>query len=155
MLSLDKSAPLPDGIFRSVCIIDDDVLLGELLAHQLRPFGYDTRLLHRLGDLDKYLETHRPDVLVVDIRLPDGNGASYIRKRREEQAFIPPVLFISAYDALEERIEAARAGGLGYHVKPLDLSLLIKRLDVLTHARKAQPYRVMIVEDQRAQAEYY
>ncbi len=84
----------------------------------------------------------RPDVVILDVMLPDQDGLSVLRRLREDDRDIP-VLFLTARDSVEDRVAGITAGGDDYVTKPFSLEEVVARL------RADSPYQLAF---QRAEA---
>src|SRR6266571_7898824 len=116
-----------DGGAIRVLVVDDEPTLAEVLASVLRYEGWDVRTA---GDGSSAVRTARdfqPDAVVLDIMLPDFDGLEVLRRLR---AFSPKVcvLFLTARDAVEDRIAGITAGGDDYVTKPFSLEEVLARL---------------------------
>jgi two-component system response regulator MprA len=113
-----------------VTIVEDDPELRGMIVDALRDEGFRASgassgraLLARIGD-------DPPDALVVDIGLPDADGRDVCQALRAQGIGVP-VLFLTARDALPDRLAGFDAGGDDYMTKPFALAELIARLHVL------------------------
>jgi two-component system, OmpR family, response regulator len=119
-----------DGSAVRVLVVDDESTLTELLSMALRYEGWDVR---GAGDGQAAVMTARsfqPDVVVLDIMLPDMDGLAVLRQLRSQVSDVP-VLFLTAKDAVEDRIAGLTAGGDDYVTKPFSLEELVARLRAL------------------------
>jgi two-component system OmpR family response regulator len=119
-----------DGSAVRVLVVDDESTLTELLSMALRYEGWDVR---GAGDGQAAVTTaisFQPDVVVLDIMLPDMDGLAVLRKLRSQVSDVP-VLFLTAKDAVEDRIAGLTAGGDDYVTKPFSLEELVARLRAL------------------------
>ncbi|MCQ4081711.1 response regulator transcription factor [Streptomyces sp. RB6PN25] len=117
----------PDGAPIRVLVVDDESALAELMSMALRYEGWDVRTE---GDGNSALRTaraFRPDVVVLDIMLPDVDGLNLLLMLRREIPDVP-VLFLTAKDSLEDRIAGLTAGGDDYVTKPFSLEEVVARL---------------------------
>ncbi len=139
---------------RTVFLFEDDALLAAELARQMRHFGYDVRVYDDPAKLEQALGESRPAAILMDIVFEQGNlaGATAVRTLTPECIANVPVLFISRRSDLPARLEAVRAGAKGYFIKPLDVSTIVERLDILTMDGLREPLRVLIVDDTRTHA---
>ncbi|OUS12367.1 hypothetical protein A9Q89_05575 [Gammaproteobacteria bacterium 53_120_T64] len=140
-----------------VYIVDDDPSLGEEIEHQLRHYGYGTRLFGSGSAAELALGESCPAAMVVDLNLPEGELAG-ARLATAYQARFPgkvPLIFISARDDWSARLAAARAGGVVYLTKPLDFGELFASLDAVGLSWDEEPYRVIVVDDEEVLAEAY
>ncbi len=113
-----------------VLVVDDEQTLAELVTMALRYEGWDVR---SAGDGTTAVRTSRdfrPDVVVLDVMLPDMSGLDVLRRLREHNANLP-VLFLTAKDAVEDRIAGLTAGGDDYVTKPFSLEEVVLRLRAL------------------------
>lgn len=140
---------------RLVYLVEDDAELAQLIQYQLETYGFDIRHFTHLSQLQQALLHERPAALLMDLLLPDGNGATRLSAI---QAGLPqplPVIFISVHDDFSHRLQAVRAGGSGYFVKPIDIHQLAEQLMRLVNPQHADAYKVLIIEDSPALAEYF
>ena len=139
----------PDGTPVRALVVDDEPTLAELLAMALRYEGWDVRSAgDGLGAVRQGRE-FRPDVVVLDVMLPDIDGFEVLRRLRADSPDVP-VLFLTARDAVEERVAGITAGGDDYVTKPFSLEELVARLRGLlrrTGARRAESGSVLTVGD--------
>jgi len=119
-----------DGNPINVLVVDDEAVLAEMVSMALRYEGWN---IATAGDGAAALEAaraQRPDVVVLDVMLPDMSGLEVLRKLREESPQLP-VLLLTAKDALEDRIAGLTAGGDDYVTKPFSLEEVVLRLRAL------------------------
>ncbi|MCE0763395.1 response regulator transcription factor [Pseudonocardia kujensis] len=125
----EQSAPLRrgDGSPVRVLVVDDEATLSDLLSMALRYEGWEVR---SAGDGLTAVRTARdfkPDAVVLDIMLPDLDGLEVLRRLRADSPEVP-VLFLTAKDAVEDRVAGLTAGGDDYVTKPFSLEELVARL---------------------------
>jgi two-component system OmpR family response regulator len=117
----------PDGTPVRVLVVDDESTLAELVSMALRYEGWEVRSAgDGLGAVTAARE-FRPDAVVLDVGLPDIDGLEVLRRMRAEAAELP-VLFLTARDAVEDRIAGLTAGGDDYVTKPFSLEEVVLRL---------------------------
>ena len=116
-----------DGTPVRVLVVDDEPSLAELLSSVLRYEGWTVRTAGTGADAVRTAREFRPDAVVLDIMLPDFNGLEVMRRMRAE---IPQVcvLFLTARDAVEDRVAGITAGGDDYVTKPFSLEEVLARL---------------------------
>ncbi|MBD0741051.1 response regulator transcription factor [Streptomyces sp. CBMA152] len=117
----------PDGDPVRVLVVDDEPDLTDVLAGVLTSEGFAVRTA---ADGATALETardFRPDAVVLDWMLPDIDGLRVLRELRRESAGMC-VLFLTARDAVEDRITGITAGGDDYVTKPFSLEEVLARL---------------------------
>jgi two-component system, OmpR family, response regulator len=116
-----------DGTPVRVLVVDDEPSLAELLASVLRYEGWTVQTAGTGADAVRTAREFRPDAVVLDVMLPDFNGLEVMRRLRSE---IPQVcvLFLTARDAVEDRVAGITAGGDDYVTKPFSLEEVLARL---------------------------
>jgi two-component system OmpR family response regulator len=120
----------PDGRAIRVLVVDDEQTLSELVSLALRYEGWDVRTAADGASAVAAARDFRPDLVVLDVMLPDIDGLSVLRRMRADMDRTP-VLFLTARDALEDRIAGLTAGGDDYVTKPFSIEELVLRLRAL------------------------
>lgn len=107
----------------SILIIEDDGLVRKTLASQLGKQGFEVTAVESGGEGLEAFEERRPDLVLLDLRLPDRNGLEVLQKIKEfdPQAII---LVMTAFDDMKTTVEAVKLGAFEYLVKPLNASEL-------------------------------
>jgi two-component system OmpR family response regulator len=116
-----------DGTPIRVLVVDDEPSLAELLSSVLRYEGWSVRTAGNGADAVHSAREFRPDAVVLDIMLPDFDGVEVMRRMRHELPDIC-VLFLTARDAVEDRVAGLTAGGDDYVTKPFSLEEVLARL---------------------------
>jgi two-component system response regulator MprA len=111
-------------------IVEDDVALREALLRSLSAEGFAVRAVATGGELVRQASAAHPDVLVIDIGLPDADGRDVCQALRA-RGVQAPVLFLTARDALTDRLSGFSVGGDDYVTKPFDLDEVVARLRAL------------------------
>lgn len=117
----------PDGSPLRILAVDDEQMLTDLLAMALRMEGWEVRTASSGLEALQVARDFEPDALVLDIMMPDLDGMSVLRRLRESGNLVP-VLFLTAKDAVGDRIAGLTAGGDDYVTKPFSLEEVIARL---------------------------
>ena len=115
---------------RSIVIVEDDDELRTVLARGLREEGFSVEGLASGAQLLDRIEQATPDAFVIDIGLPDSDGRDLCQALRA-RGVEAPVLFLTARDALVDRIAGFDAGGDDYLAKPFAFVELAARLQAL------------------------
>ncbi|WAL68103.1 response regulator transcription factor [Amycolatopsis cynarae] len=115
-----------------VLIVEDDENVQVAVAAQLRGAGLEVRTTGAIASADQALRTDRYDCVVFDRMLPDGDAIGYVHTRRQ-QGWQVPVLFLTARDALADRVAGFEHGGDDYLVKPFAMAELTERVLNLCH----------------------
>jgi two-component system OmpR family response regulator len=110
-----------------VLVVDDEPSLAELLSSVLRYEGWEVRAAGNGAEAVRTGREFRPDAVVLDIMLPDFDGVEVMRRLRSELPSVC-VLFLTARDAVEDRVAGLTAGGDDYVTKPFSLEEVLARL---------------------------
>lgn len=122
-----------------VLIVDDDELTCFVIQHTLRATGLETVTVQSVSAALSVLADRRPDLVLLDIQLPDGDGFDVCRHmQRDPGSSHTPVLFISTVLDVSTKIQAFEAGAVDYITKPLAPAEVNAR--VCTHLRLKQAY---------------
>jgi two-component system OmpR family response regulator len=128
------SAP-PDT--ERVLVVDDEAYITDLVATALRYEGFDVASAASGRDALALVESFRPDLIVLDIMLPDFDGFE-VQRRLTDRGRPAPVLFLTARDSTEDKVRGLTIGGDDYVTKPFSLEELIARIRaILRRARGA------------------
>src|SRR3954454_20954657 len=119
-------------------LAEDDSVLRGVLSRGLTEEGFEVLAVSTGRELLEHAPRQQPDLLVVDIGLPDSDGRDVCQALRGE-GLQTPVLFLTARDALTDRIAGFQAGGDDYATKPFDLAEVVVRLRALLRRTGAQP----------------
>lgn len=113
-----------------ILVVDDEQEIRNLFFRYLGKKGYQVHLAGSLSEERKIMETLIPDLIFLDINLPDGNGLIELHKLKPYRATCK-VIVMSAFDHLEERTEAFDSGAIDFLSKPFSLT----RLDQVLKSR--------------------
>ncbi|MEV5355984.1 response regulator transcription factor [Streptomyces sp. NPDC052693] len=117
-------------------VVEDEPTLRELLSASLRLAGFEVAAAETGAQALEAVRDRRPDLIVLDVMLPDFDGFEVARRLGRERPGAggrehPPILFLTARDATEDRISGLRAGGDDYVTKPFDLEELVLRIQAV------------------------
>jgi two-component system, OmpR family, response regulator len=119
-----------DGNPINVLVVDDESVLAEMVSMALRYEGWNIATASDGSSAIASARAQRPDVVVLDVMLPDMSGLDVLHKLREENPQLP-VLLLTAKDAVEDRIAGLTAGGDDYVTKPFSIEEVVLRLRAL------------------------
>jgi len=112
-----------DSLFgRVILLIEDHADSAEWLAMSLRFVGARVFVVGSVKDAERQIQTYRPDLIICDVRLPDGTGTDFIRwlrRRDKRHGGAVPCIAVTAYD-----VDFPLPGFNGFMRKPLDLAKL-------------------------------
>ena len=116
-----------DGSPIRAVVVDDEDSLTDLLSMALRYEGWDVRLASDGHKAISTIRDFRPDVVVLDIMLPDIDGLTVLSRLRAV-GIHTPILFLTAKDSVDDRVAGLTVGGDDYVTKPFSLEELVARL---------------------------
>lgn len=119
-----------DGQPVTVLVVDDEPVLAEMVSMALRYEGWNITTAGDGSSAIAEARRQRPDVVVLDVMLPDMSGLDVLHKLRSENPGLP-VLLLTAKDAVEDRIAGLTAGGDDYVTKPFSIEEVVLRLRAL------------------------
>ncbi|TDD82489.1 response regulator transcription factor [Saccharopolyspora karakumensis] len=119
-----------------VLVVDDEPNILELLAAALRLSGFEVHGAATGSEALRAAAEFHPDIVVLDVMLPDRDGFSVATELRGGGSTVP-VLFLTARDAVEDRIAGLTAGGDDYVTKPFSLDEVVLRLRAIL--RRVRP----------------
>ena len=108
-------------------VVEDEPNIRELLATSLRFAGFEVHVAADGAAALKQAAEHDPDLVVLDVMLPDMDGFTVTRKLREAGRILP-IVFVTARDSLEDKIKGLTVGGDDYVTKPFSLEEVVARI---------------------------
>ncbi|WP_374348129.1 response regulator [Chitinimonas sp.] len=118
-----------------VLVVDDDVEIRELLADYLQRFGWSVTVAADAPSLDTALESHRYDVMVLDLMLPGEDGLSVCRRIRSKSSM--PIVMLTARGGVMDRIVGLELGADDYVPKPFEPRELVARIQAVLRRTQA------------------
>jgi two-component system, OmpR family, response regulator len=125
-----------------VLVVDDEEHITELLAMGLGYNGFDVERQSSGRGALSAIDAHRPDLIVLDVMLPDLDGFEVARRLRQAEGAgtSVPVVFLTAKDTTQDKVEGLRLGSDDYVTKPFSIEELIERVKaVLRRSSGAGP----------------
>lgn len=113
-----------------VLVVDDEENITFLLDSALRHFGYDVRVSADGRHALRAVEEFAPDVVLLDVMLPDLDGFEVVRRLRNDGQRVP-VLFLTARDTVDDKVRGLTLGGDDYVTKPFSLEEVLTRVQVI------------------------
>jgi two-component system OmpR family response regulator len=120
-----------------VLVVDDEPYITDLVGMALRYEGYDVTVAANGREALSRATERRPDIVVLDIALPDLTGLDVCERLRYQADL--PIVFLTAKDAAEDKIAGLRAGGDDYVTKPFNLDELIARIRAVLRRTRPGP----------------
>ena len=108
-----------------ILVVDDEVGIRELLSEILADEGHQVTLAESAGEARRARERHRPDLVLLDIWMPDTDGISLLKEWAASGQLTMPVVMMSGHGTIETAVEATRIGALDFLEKPIALQRLL------------------------------
>ncbi|HSK96717.1 MAG TPA: response regulator, partial [Euzebyales bacterium] len=127
-------------------VVDDEPPIADLVATVARYEGWSAVTANTGEEALRQAEDFHPDIVVLDVMLPDLDGFSVLDRLRETGTMVP-VVFLTARDGTGDRIAGLTRGGDDYLVKPFAVEELMARLRaVLRRTARSEPRRASVLE---------
>ena len=121
---------IENGNGHRILVVDDEQSIVDAVATALRYEGYHVDEASTGREALVAVARHEPDLVVLDWMLPDIEGIE-VGRRLRAQGFKTAVLFLTAKDSVENKVEALRAGGDDYVTKPFSLAEIVARIQAI------------------------
>ena len=119
----------------SVLIVDDERVFRVLAEEALTAEGFEVRQAPNLAKARTELSRSQPDVVVLDRRLPDGDGMELLREERRASGDGPLFVVVTAYGDIQNAVDAVQAGAVDYLAKPVQPTDLVMKLRKVLEVR--------------------
>jgi two-component system, OmpR family, response regulator len=130
-----------------IVVVDDEPLIRELVVTVLRYEGYDVQSCESGTEAMRLVDDFDPQLLILDVMLPDLDGFE-VHERLRQLGRQTPVIFLTARDAVEDRVRGLVTGGDDYITKPFSLEEFVARVQaVLRRQQGEQPQTRMAFRD--------
>lgn len=116
---------------KQILVVDDEVGIRELLAEILFDEGYQVHLAENAEQARTFRHEHEPDLVLLDIWMPDTDGVTLLKEWVEQDLLTMPVVMMSGHGTIETAVEATRIGAVDFLEKPIALK---KLMDTITKA---------------------
>ncbi|MGH8593908.1 MAG: sigma-54-dependent transcriptional regulator, partial [Gammaproteobacteria bacterium] len=137
-----------------ILIVEDEELFAKAISKRLARAGYDSQLAPDLASARRAVEARIPDLVLLDMRLPDGSGLDLLSDLRERYSALISVLMFSAYAELEDAVAAMKLKAEDYLKKPIDLDELLAAVERILNKKKlAQQLEYSRTREQHAVSE--
>src|SRR5260370_37535070 len=112
-----------------ILVVDDEVGIRELLSEILADEGHQVALAESAGDARRIRERARPDLVLLDIWMPDTDGITLLKEWAASGQLTMPVVMMSGHATIETAVEATRIGALDFLEKPITMQKLLKAVE--------------------------
>ncbi len=121
----------------NVLLIEDETLFAKSVQKRLQREAHIVAVAETISDAYTHLEKMLPDIILLDVRLPDASGLDFLKALREHQTWNQiPVVMMTAYGELEDAVTAMKLGATDYLKKPVDLDELVLTLNKVMQTQK-------------------
>jgi two-component system OmpR family response regulator len=127
-----------NGVAQRILVVDDEESIVDAVATSLRYEGFDVARASTGRAALSSAQEHPPDLIVLDVMLPDLDGLEVTRRLRQDGLRVP-VLFLTARDALEHKIAGLTIGGDDYVTKPFSLAEVVARTRAILRRTQGEP----------------
>jgi len=121
-----------------VLVVDDEPNITDLVATALRYEGFEVEVAGTGTEALGTAATFRPDLLVLDVMLPDRDGFELLKRLRADGTHVP-VVFLTARDSTEDKVKGLTVGGDDYVTKPFSLEELVARVRAVLRRANGRP----------------
>lgn len=113
-----------------VLVIEDDHALRQILGKLLSTEGYESLTCHNAAAGLEACSRHKPDLILLDVHLPDGNGLQICRRLKSDERLrhIPIIILTGEGNSIENRVEGLDSGADDYVLKPFEPVELLARV---------------------------
>jgi Nif-specific regulatory protein len=135
-----------------IIVLEDDLIVRKNLEQQLRSRRYDVAAVETIAAAEDYLARDNFDLLIADIRLPDGDATDLL-KRLNTRPVRPLVVMISGFATVESAVECMKAGAFDYLIKPFSaeqLEVVIRKAAEFTQLLRVNQFYGRQAEDEDA-----
>lgn len=110
---------------KNILVVDDEVGIRELLSEILFDEGYRIHLAENAAQARSFRENHEPDLVLLDIWMPDTDGMTLLKEWVAQELLTMPVIMMSGHGTIETAMEAMRIGAADFLEKPIALQKLL------------------------------
>ncbi len=114
---------------QNILLLEDDYELNQTLCYALRKENYHVETAFSVKEAKEAFAGSAPDLLLLDVNLPDGEGFAFCRWAKERKAL--PVIFLTARDLEEDALKGYDLGAEDYVTKPFSMKILLKKIHVI------------------------
>ncbi|MCK4359978.1 MAG: response regulator [Candidatus Cloacimonetes bacterium] len=130
-----------------IAIVDDEPDIVELIAHHLKKENYKVKEFYDGESLLSYLKTNLPDLIILDLMLPEIDGLEICRiLKRDERTASIPIIMLTAKGTETDKVVGLELGADDYIVKPFSPRELIARVKAVLRRIEAKPHKTKIIK---------
>ena len=114
---------------QQILVVDDEMGIRELLSEILSEEGYVVRLAENAGDARAFRARTRPDLVLLDIWMPDVDGITLLKEWGATSMLTMPVIMMSGHGTIDTAVEATKFGAMAFLEKPITLQKLLRAVE--------------------------
>ena len=126
----------------NILVVDDEIGIRELLSEILSDEGYDVRLAENAGAARAFRTRTRPDLVLLDIWMPDTDGITLLKEWASTGQLTMPVVMMSGHGTVDTAVEATRIGAYDFLEKPIALQKLLATVGRAMTRSEQQPQTI-------------
>lgn len=126
----------------TILVVDDEIGIRELLLEILRDEGYRVALAENAEQARVWRNKTRPDLVLLDIWMPDTDGITLLKDWASNGMLTMPVIMMSGHGTIDTAVEATRIGAFGYLEKPIPLQKLLNAVSKALRGGQNKPHAV-------------
>lgn len=134
---------------KQILVVDDEVGIRELLAEILFDEGYQVQLAENAEQARSFRHESEPDLVLLDIWMPDTDGVTLLREWVEQDLLTMPVVMMSGHGTIETAVEATRIGAVDFLEKPISLQKLLNTVAKAIKEGAARPQPLVVETEQK------
>ena len=124
---------------KQILVVDDEIGIRELLFEILFDEGYQVHLAENAAQARAYRNEHEPDMVLLDIWMPETDGIALLKEWVEQDLLTMPVVMMSGHGTIETAVEATRIGAVDFLEKPIALQKLLSTIAKTIKEGAAKP----------------
>lgn len=114
---------------KQILVVDDEIGIRELLSEILFDEGYQVHLAENAEQARAHRNEREPDLVLLDIWMPDTDGVTLLKEWVEQDLLTMPVVMMSGHGTIETAVEATRIGAVDFLEKPISLQKLLNTIE--------------------------
>ncbi|MCQ8895582.1 response regulator [Limnobacter humi] len=137
----------------TILVVDDEIGIRELLSEILGDEGHEVLLAENASQARNMRESSAPDLVLLDIWMPDTDGVTLLKEWAVKGQLTMPVIMMSGHATIDTAVEATRIGALDFLEKPISLQKLLGAVEKgLTRGKMVQSARALMQAQTKTQA---
>ncbi len=135
---------------KQILVVDDEVGIRELLAEILYDEGYQVQMAENAQQARSYRLEHEPDLVLLDIWMPDTDGVTLLKEWVDQDLLTMPVVMMSGHGTIETAVEATRIGAVDFLEKPISMQKLLNTVAKAIKEGAAKPQLIASAESSQS-----